>query len=229
MAILSLVSCLPALEHVELSLHESLVSDDLGCLLEMLAWCPPLRVLDLCLEDCGDGDDNLQLVPDAFAFAKLHNLTRLALSFVDYGVAPCTLEGVSGALVSVTRLAEPTITLNFHQRVVVPAALRQLKALRSQAFSKFDPCVLEAGCFNLPNLVSLVFRGCDVTDARVLPGAAAPQRLTHIKFSDGNGPSSSLMPSLSSFRCSAWFLKQAFRVGMVVRGCCLGCQLTWAH
>ena len=187
-AILSLVSCLPALEHVQLSLPESLVSDDLGCLLEALAWCPRLRVLDLYLEDCGHGDDNLQLVPDPLAFAKLPNLTRLALYFVDYAVAPCILEGVADALVSVTRLAELTLRLNFHQRVVVPAALRELKALRSLALSRFNPCVLEAECFDLPNLESLVFQGCDVRDARVLPGIAALQRLTHTEFSGGSGP-----------------------------------------
>ena len=187
-AILSLVSCLPALEHVELSLHKSLISDSLDRLLEALAWCPRLKVLDLCLEDMGDGDDVLRLYPEAFLFAKLHNLTRLALSFVDYAVAPRILEGVARALVSVRCLAELTLDVNFNQRVVVPAVLGQLKALRSLAFSKFDPCVLEAGCFDLPSLVSLTFRGCDVGNARVLPGVAALQRLTHIEFSGGNGP-----------------------------------------
>ena len=40
-----LVSCLPALETVELIV--SLDAHDLGCLLEALAWCPCLRSLDL--------------------------------------------------------------------------------------------------------------------------------------------------------------------------------------
>ena len=36
----SMVSCLPGLEHVELTLVQPLPPEDLGCLLEALSWCP---------------------------------------------------------------------------------------------------------------------------------------------------------------------------------------------
>lgn len=46
-ACVSLVTCLPALESVDLFLPDPLVPDDLGCLLEALVWCPHLRALGL--------------------------------------------------------------------------------------------------------------------------------------------------------------------------------------
>ena len=44
---ISLVSCLPALQDVTLHVTGVNTEDDLGCLLEALAWCPRLRALDL--------------------------------------------------------------------------------------------------------------------------------------------------------------------------------------
>ena len=44
---IGLVSCLPALQDVTLTLTRPLKTDDLGCLLEALARCPRLRALDL--------------------------------------------------------------------------------------------------------------------------------------------------------------------------------------
>ena len=46
----SLVMCLPSLENVQLSLLGPLLPDDLGSLLEALAWCPRLRELHLCVD-----------------------------------------------------------------------------------------------------------------------------------------------------------------------------------
>ena len=42
---MSLVSCLPALERIELRLADSLDSSGLGCLLEALAWLSRLEAL----------------------------------------------------------------------------------------------------------------------------------------------------------------------------------------
>ena len=82
----NLVACLPALEDVRLRLP---ASEDLGNLLEALAWCPRLTALDLCIDDEGDDDadvdpysyeydeEDMRRFPDAPAFAKLHSLTKL--------------------------------------------------------------------------------------------------------------------------------------------------------
>ena len=52
----SLVSCLPALEDVDLSQAEPATANDSGSLLETLAWCPRLRALKLCIRlDHGEG------------------------------------------------------------------------------------------------------------------------------------------------------------------------------
>ena len=40
--------------------------------------------------------------------------------------------------------------------LLVPAALGQLQNLRSLELADLRPCVLEAGCLDLPNLLSLV-------------------------------------------------------------------------
>lgn len=85
----SLVSCLPALEAVELRLPESLQAADMGCLLEALAWLPRLTTLELCMMNDGlyadvwyDEEGNApKRFPDAPAFAKLQGLTKLALAF----------------------------------------------------------------------------------------------------------------------------------------------------
>ena len=188
----SLVSCLPALEHVELCLYESLDPGDWGCLLEALAWCPRLRALDLCvvreftLPERDEGDELHQHLtfPDAAAFAKLRSLTKLALSFGEDD--PYTLADVVGAIVPLTGLAE--LELGLPQPAVLPAALGQLKGLRSLELQDFNSCVLEAGCLDLPNLLSLDFRGCNFEDAEVLPGVTALRSLTRIEFSDGFSP-----------------------------------------
>ena len=107
-AYMSLVSCLPALESVELWLPEPLVPDDLGCLLEALAWLPRLSALVLFVDanDYHDIHDDLeyQPCPDASAFANLHSLTKLALNFCK--ADSYTVAGVVDALVSLTGLAE---------------------------------------------------------------------------------------------------------------------------
>ena len=46
----SLVSCLPALEDIQLHTRAPVVREDLGCLLEALAWCSRLRALDLDMD-----------------------------------------------------------------------------------------------------------------------------------------------------------------------------------
>ena len=182
----SLIFSLPALESITLSLSP-LIRDDLGCLLVTLAWCPCLRVLDLsmgCFED-SEGDDDLRWpVSYASAFAKLSSLTKLALAFNEE--EPCTLADVVGALVPLTGLVE--LSLGLLQPAVVPAALGRFKVLQSLELQSFSPCVLEAGCLDLPSLVSLSFHGCDIyEDAEELPGVIALQRLTHIEIT-GEGP-----------------------------------------
>ena len=224
-AIISLVACLPALERVKLDLPGALASDNLNRLLEALAWCPRLRALDVCVRGTdedegesssddeewkrGDAADRLKLSPDARALAKLPNLTRLALCFHGCRVHYSIIAGVASSLVLLTGLAElsvglptyfiPTQTqrelLCEYGRVVVPAALGQLKGLRSLEITNFKPCDLEAGCFDLPKLRSLAFRGCRIQGrkriqgAEVLPGVTALQSLTRIEFSGGEGPS----------------------------------------
>ena len=58
-ALTSLVSCLPALQRVDLWLPEVLNSDDLRCLLEALARCPGLKALKFSMgfDDCEDEED----------------------------------------------------------------------------------------------------------------------------------------------------------------------------
>ena len=177
----SVIFSLPALESISLSLSP-LIRDDLGSLLDTLAWCPCLKVLDLamgCFED-SEGDDDLRWpLSCASAFAKLSGLTKLALSFNEE--EPCTLADVVGALVPLTGLME--LSLRLPQPAVVPAALGRFKGLQSLELQAFSPCVLEAGCLDLPSLVSLSFHGCDFDeDAEELPGVNALQRLTEIEF-----------------------------------------------
>ena len=215
-AMISLVSCLPALEHVELHVPASLVSGNLNCLLEALAWCPRLRALDVyilgtgqhgtCVDwkasssddeewDWRDGDD--KHLPDARALAKLPSLTRLALRFLAYRVYASVFAGVASSLVSLMGLVELSVALplcysvtpSAFGRVGVPGALGQLKGLRSLEVTCFDPCNLETGCFDLPKLRSLAFRSCNLEGAEVLPGVSALQSLTRIEFSGGQGPS----------------------------------------
>ena len=181
-ACISLVSCLPALEDVLLSLDAPLVKDDLGCLLEALAGCPCLRALDLSTVQLGDTGDKIDVYwpfPDAATFAKLRCLTKLALSF--RAADQFCLADMVSALVPLTGLAE--LSLKSCQPAVVPAALGHLKGLRSLMFSDFGTFDLEAGCLNLPNLLSLEFVNCYFQeDAQVLPGVTAFESVTRIVF-----------------------------------------------
>ena len=77
----SLVYCLPALEDVELKLCAPLYQEDLGCLLEALAWSPRLRTLDLSMRGVVAGYKHLHWPFPAPALANLSSLTSLALTF----------------------------------------------------------------------------------------------------------------------------------------------------
>ena len=173
----SLFCCLPALEDVMLMFDGMLTRDDLVCLLEALAGCSRLRALNLpveCIEDAnGEG------FAEASIFAKLSSLTKLYLRFRE--IDPFNLNDVVGALAPLTGLAD--LCLGLSHDAVVPAALGQFKGLRSLALYKLCPCVLEAGCLDLPNLQSLEFDECTFEeDAQVLPGVTALRCLTRIEF-----------------------------------------------
>ena len=122
------------------------------------------------------------------ALAKLRSLNKLEFFFGE--PVPYTLTSVVDALARLTGLAELGVYLShtFPQPVAVPAALGQLKGLRKVTLFRLNPCVLEAGCLDLPNLQSLVFGQCEFSEAEVLPGVTALQSLTRIEFSCGQGP-----------------------------------------
>ena len=173
----SLVFCLPALEDAKLLFYQALTPNELSCLLEALAWSPRLRALDLCMMWRDEEWTFIQPAAApiaasgcAAAFAQLRSLTKLALSFDK--AEPYTLADVVAALVPLTGLAE--LTLGFIKDVVVPAALGQLKGLRSLELHGLRSCAVEAGCFDLPNLACLVFpwlwsRGYGVAAGRHRP------------------------------------------------------------
>ena len=185
----SLVSCLPALEDVRLVLFWPLIKDSLGCLLEALAGCPRLRALDLSTvflstmdglsdeEDAGTGWP----FPDVAAFEKLHSLTKLALA---YEGERFVLADIVRALAPLTGLSE--LSLGSYRPAVVPAALGKFKGLRSLALRGFGPCALEAGCLELPNLLSLEVDHCESEgDAQMLPGVTSLQCLTRVEILGG--------------------------------------------
>ena len=183
----SLVFCLPALEDVKLCFDNWLNPHELSCLLEALAWSPRLSALDVDMQDDWIRDDAsgtpFAASGCASAFAQLHSLTRLALCV---GVAVSyPLADVVGALVPLTGLAD--LTLGIYRAAALPAALGLLKGLRSLEFRGVQVGVFEAGCFDLPNLVSLVFRGCSLEGMELLPGVSALRSLTRIEF-EGTGP-----------------------------------------
>ena len=180
---MSLVSCLPALEHIALYVHLEKV-DDLGRLVEVLAWCPHVCVLDLFILDHA-GDERPQIFCKAPAFAKLRSLRRLALGFCE-AEAHHVLADVVAALVSTTGLEE--LEINLAQPARMPAALNKLKGLKALQLQSMKPCVLEAGCLDLPMLESLETCYCDIEDAGGLAGVATLQSLTHIAFTFGRGP-----------------------------------------
>ena len=106
-----LVPCLPALEDVTLCFNMPLLRDDLGCLLEALAWCPRTRALTLSFgisvfKRFGDGYGPKWPFPDACVFAKLSSLTKLALTSDQWTPTPYKFADVVGALVPLTGLAE---------------------------------------------------------------------------------------------------------------------------
>ena len=200
----SLVSCLPALESVELTLPGSMLSPgDLACLLQALAWCPRLRSLSLTMDDedeyCvmyngyAEGGNRF---PGAPAFAQLTSLTKLDLAFgdehgemYDHPWAPRVLRDVVTALAPLTALAELSIWFPALGQGVVPAALAQLKGLRALELNHLDSAVLEAGCLDLPNLASLDFQGCMFRADKVLPSVTALQSLARLNFVDcSEGP-----------------------------------------
>ena len=179
----SLVACLPALESVDAALYGSRNPDDLGCLLDMLAWCPHLSAVALELLDCAGAGNAPKPFPSAPTFAKLRSLTKLVLYFRK---DPCTLADVVGALATTTSLKELAVTLP--QPAVVPAALGQLTSLQALHLQNLSPCELEAGCLDLPKLLRLEFTGCEIDNAEVVSGLTALQRLTSVVFSRGRGP-----------------------------------------
>ena len=175
-----LICYLPSLETVDLRLIAPLATNDLGGLLEALAWCTRLRALGLNMRDIdSDGaDDDLYLPFPAPALAHLSSLTWLALQFDEQD--PYALADLVGALVSLTGLAE--LRVGFPKPAVVPAVLGQLTGLRVLELYDICPCALEAGCFDLPDLEGLVFVECTFQDAEVLLGVSALQHLAHIEI-----------------------------------------------
>ena len=192
-----LVSCLPALETAALQVPEPLDGEDFGRLLEALACCTRLTALHLCMTPCAmDGKGRLIVCvgSDTPAFAKLHSLaklrglTKLGLAFGMYDYPP--LADVVDAISPLTGLTELFIRFDdIYETAVVPAALGQLKGLQSLKLDGLAPGDFEAGCFDLPNLVSLKFERCNFfPEVEVLPGISSMQSLTCIEFTGGQGP-----------------------------------------
>ena len=183
---------------------------DLGSLLEALAWCPRLMSLDIIMMDCMDEDEWLVDAPNKYfpvlacapAFAKLRSLTKLALSFGNFGADPDTLSVLVDALVPLTGLAE----LHFHSSgpAVIPASLRELKGLRSLEFRALAPCVFEAGCLDLPTLQSLELDSCAIRNADMLLGITALQRtdMHHIQRQQGTPGVCSACAPAAAAACS---------------------------
>ena len=124
--------------------------------------------------------------PHGSAFAKLRSLTKLVLDLGDekniFAVA-----NMVDALGPLKGLAELTFNLCCEE-ALVPASLGQLQTLRSLELGYFRPCALEAGCLDLPNLLSLTFDHCHFVDAEGLPGASALRSLRRIEFLCCQGP-----------------------------------------
>ena len=183
--------CLPALVDVAVYPDGRMDPSDPGRLLDALAACPRLRALSLSVghpyfrNSFGEIGDVDWPFADASAFAKLRSLTKLALS--SKWKVPETLSDVVGALASFTGLAE--LSVDFPQPFVVPDSLVQLKGLRSLELRNMSPCVLQAGCLELPKLLSLNLRCCNFEETEVLlSGVTALQCLTCIEFSSKEGP-----------------------------------------
>ena len=97
---------------------------------------------------------------------------------------------------------------------VVPATLAQLKGLRSLTLQTcFHPLVFEAGCFNMPNLLSLKIESwCSEKGALMLPCVTGLQRLTCIEFSKGCTCPILTLSWCSFPSCSVWFTRMCLRV-----------------
>ena len=200
-------------EDVELRLPAPTLSpDDLGCLLEALAWCPRLRALSLIMDDedaycCmysgyTEGDSRF---PGAPAFAQLTSLMKLDLCFgiepaemYDQPWAPRVLRDVVAALAPLTALAEVALWFPASGQGRVPVALAQYKGLRVLELCCLESAVLEAGCLDLPKLASLDFQGCTFHADTVLPSVTALQSLTRLNFIDCSegAPWAAAMPRL---------------------------------
>ena len=90
---------------------------------------------------------------------------------------------------SLKRLAELTLYVSVSDVAsLVPASLGQLQTLRSLELGYLEPCVLEVGCLDLPNLLSLTFQGCHFMDTERIPGVTALRSLTRIEFLGSQGP-----------------------------------------
>ena len=102
-----------------------------------------------------------------FAFAKLRSLTKLKL---DFNVADaCIAASVVDALVSLTGLAELDLQFQSSKRTILPAAMGQLKGLRSLSFHHFIVSLRRVAS-SLPNLLSLTFWGCGFLECRGASG-----------------------------------------------------------
>ena len=159
----------------------------MGSLLEALAWCRSLRALDLHAvyhEDDAEDAHAWQPFPASgcAALAKLQRLTELDLSFRTGDRFPLT--HIVYPLVALTGLVVLNLSMSSG---TLPAALGQLKGLQSLQLLGIHPCVLEAGCLNLPNLQSLVVICCCFEHAEMLPSITALQSLTFIHFAGTQG------------------------------------------
>ena len=125
----SLVSCLPAVEQVELYLRAQVGHEDLGCLLEALAGCPHLKALELRMYLPHDGEpcQDLYWLFPAPALAQLGSLTSLALGF---GYECYALADVVVALAPLTGLVK--LCIGFAREAdkhLVPAALGRAEGI----------------------------------------------------------------------------------------------------
>lgn len=169
-----------------MSLPGPLSSEKLCCLIDALAWCPRLDMVSLLMRHSGRGEGNGAVLPisDVRSFAKLCSLTELTLAFSRQ--EPRTLATVVDALVSLTGLAH--LHISFPKPAVLPAALAQLKGFRWLGLLDMPSCAFEAGCLDLPSLLSLYFQRCCFEDRQVLLGVTALKSLTCIEFTGGQGP-----------------------------------------
>ena len=164
-------------------LSRPLTSDDLGSLLEALARCRSLRALNLRATYC-EPTHARQPFPASGcpAFAKLHRLTKLEF-FFSMGRSvlghPIPLTSIVSPLGALTGLAVLKLSMSSG---ILPAALGQLRGLQSLQLHDLRPCVLEAGCFNLPKLQSLELSLCWFEDAVMLTCITSLQSLTFFKF-----------------------------------------------